>query len=275
MPLHADVLEMYDQHPINEAQVLAALERAGKDLNKLKPEDLYDYDQDHYGGLEAVDRLIVAAGIGAGSLALDVCCGLGGPARYVARKSGARVVGIDLNAGRSAGARRLSERVGLGGRVAFVRGNAMQLPFAPVRFDAIYAQEAFLHIPGKEALFAECRRVLKPGGKLAFTDWIGFPTLSEAARARLAEGLVAKRISSFEDYRALLRGAGFAAVETQDHSAEWREILRGRLELFRSMREDTVRLYGEERHRKYVSIYEFFVARIGAGDLGGGCMIAS
>ncbi|MBM3489656.1 MAG: methyltransferase domain-containing protein [Alphaproteobacteria bacterium] len=273
--MHADVLEMYDQHPINETQVLAALTRAGKDLEQLRPEDLYDFDQDHYGGLQAVDRLIAAVGIGAGSLVLDVCCGLGGPARYVAAKTGARVVGIDLNAGRSLGARRLSERVGLSRQVGFVRGNAMQLPFADRRFDAIYAQEAFLHIPDKEELFAECRRVLTAGGKLGFTDWIGFPGLSAAARARLAEGLVAKRISSFADYRALLQGAGFTRIDTEDRSTEWREILRQRLELFRSMREDTVRQFGEERHRKYVSIYEFFVARISAGDLGGGCLIAS
>ena len=86
----------YDEHPINEEQILAALRRAGRDPAALAPEDLYPYDQDHYGGLAAVDALAERTGLARGQRLLDVCCGLGGPARYLARKYGVDVVGIDL-----------------------------------------------------------------------------------------------------------------------------------------------------------------------------------
>jgi ubiquinone/menaquinone biosynthesis C-methylase UbiE len=268
--MQGSVEAFYDEHPINEAQILAALERAGRDLGHLAPEDLYAYDQDHYGGLAAVDALAERARLGAGVRLLDICCGLGGPARYVARKYGADVVGIDLNQGRAPGAARLTALVGLSQRARFVRGDATRLSFAEGSFDAAIAQEAFLHIVDKRALFAACRRVLRPGGTLAFTDWIAFADLSADDRRRLSEGIMANDIQSFDGYRALLAEAGFRDVKAEDLSTAWRDILRERLEMFRGMQADTVRLFGPERHARYIAAYEFFVERITAGALGGG-----
>lgn len=259
----------YDEHPINEAQILAALRREGRDPARLAPEDLYAHDQDHYGGLAAVDALAERAGVAAGVRLLDICCGLGGPARYLARKYGADVVGVDLNQGRAPAAARLTALVGLSARARFVRGDATRLPFADASFDAAIAQEAFLHIADKRALFAACRRVLRPGGRLAFTDWIAFADLRQDDRRRLAEGIMANDIQNFESYRALIEEAGFRDVEAEDLSTAWRDILRERLEMFRAMQADTVRLFGAERHARYIGAYEFFVERIAAGALGG------
>lgn len=268
--MRSGVETFYDEHPINEDQILAALRRAGRDLDALAPEDLYPFDQDHYGGLAAVDALADRAALAPGLRVLDVCCGLGGPARYVVRKRGVDVVGIDLNRGRAPAAARLTALVGLAASARFVRGDATKLPFAPRSFDAAIAQEAFLHIADKASLFAECRRVLRPGGRLAFTDWIAFPGLSASDRARLREGIMAQDIRTVDEYRAALAAAGFRDAEAEDLSSAWRDILRERLEMFRGMQEDTVRLFGAERHARYIAAYEFFVERIGAGALGGG-----
>ena len=87
------MVDFYERHPISEAQVLEALRRQGK-VGALAPPDLYEWDQDHYGGLAAVDALARRADIGWGSLVLDVCAGLGGPARFLAHRYGARVIGV-------------------------------------------------------------------------------------------------------------------------------------------------------------------------------------
>ena len=179
------------------------------------------------------------------------------------------MVGIELNGGRTLGARRLTEAVGLGGRVRFVRGDATRLPFADGVFDAALAQEAFLHIADKATLLGGCRRVLKSGGRFAFTDWIAFPGLDSAARQRLADGICATAIHGIAEYRGLLDRAGFADHAVEDLSPAWQDILRQRLEMFRAMQDDTVRLFGAERHRAYIGAYEFFVARIADGQLGG------
>ena len=79
------VSDFYDHHPINATRVLEALSRPG--LGRPGPvtaDDLFEFDQDHYGGLAAVDALARRAGIGSTSRVLDVCAGLGGPARFVA-----------------------------------------------------------------------------------------------------------------------------------------------------------------------------------------------
>ena len=263
------VLAFYDEHPINERQILAALERDGRDPDRLLPEHLYGHDQDHYGGLAAVDRLFDRLRLGPGQRLLDVCSGMGGPARYLAHERGVTCVGIDLNEGRTTGAGRLTRAVGLADRVAFVCGDATRLPFADAAFDAAKVQEAFLHIDVKPALIRGWARVVGPRGGFAFTDWIGFADLDAEARRRLAQGIVATAIHQVPEYVALLERAGLTDIEVEDLSPEWQEILRQRLEMFRGMEADTVRLFGADRHRAYVTAYEFFVARIGDGHLGG------
>src|SRR6267142_1195538 len=157
------VIDFYDRHPISEAQVLDAVRRArGGGDGALPADDLFPFDQDHYGGLGAVDALARRAGITATSRVLDVCAGLGGPARFLASRRGCRVVGVELHAGRATSAARLTRDVGLAPEVAVVRGDAAALPFRRHAFDVCLSQEGLLHIADKAAVLAECHRVLVP-----------------------------------------------------------------------------------------------------------------
>ncbi|HEU5319420.1 MAG TPA: methyltransferase domain-containing protein, partial [Methylomirabilota bacterium] len=241
-----NVVEFYDRHPISAAQVLAAARRQ-RGGAALRAEDLFPFDQDHYGGLAAVDALARLAGIGPHSRILDVCAGLGGPARFLASRRGCRVVALELNAGRAEGAARLSRLVGLGPSVRVVRGDAAALPFGAGRFDACLSQEALLHVADKAAVLQGAHRVLVPGGRLVFTDWIARPRLGDAARRRLQAWMAATTLQSLDGYRALLGRAGFTAVEAEDLSDEWRPLLQERLRMFRAMGPDTIARLGEAR----------------------------
>jgi SAM-dependent methyltransferase len=263
------VVDFYSRHPISEGQVMDALRRRGKDLGRLLPEDLYEFDQDHYGGLEAVLALARRAGIGAASRVLDVCAGLAGPARFIASRWGARVTGVDLNPDRAAGARRLTAAVGLADLVHVVRGDAQFLPFARESFTAVVSQEGLLHVPDKARALAECRRVLLPGGRIAFSDWIAMPRLGDGERRKLTEWMAAVTLQSLEGYRALLARAGFAVIEAEDLSGEWVGILKRRLEMYRALRTDTVARLGQARYDEYAQLYAFFVGLVEAGRLGG------
>jgi len=92
------VIDFYDRHPISEQHVLDAVRRA-RSVGPLAAEDLFAFDQDHYGGLAAVDVLARRAGITASSRVLDICAGLGGPARFLASRRRCRVVGVEPVAG--------------------------------------------------------------------------------------------------------------------------------------------------------------------------------
>jgi sarcosine/dimethylglycine N-methyltransferase len=264
-----DVDDFYDRHPISEASVRAALVRREAEGGRLGPEDLYEWDQDHYGGLAAVEALARRAGIGAGSRVLDVCAGLGGPARFLAHRLRAQVVAVDLHAGRCAGSARLTRLVHLGARVRAVRGDAQALPFTAGRFTAVVSQEGLLHIPDKGRVLAECARVLAPGGRIAFSDWIATSRLDDGERARLAEWMAAVSVESISGYRNRLARSGFAGIEAEDLSREWVGILRARLAAYRGRRAETVARLGQSRYDEYEQLSVFFLRLVEAGRLGG------
>lgn len=269
------VKEFYDGHPISESQVLAALaRRRGPAAGPLTADDLFEFDQDHYGGLAAVDALAHRAGIGAGSRVLDLCAGLGGPARFLASRRACAVVALELHAGRAAGAARLNRLV-RETRVTVVRGDATALPFAAGAFDACLSQEALLHIGDKRAALEECHRVLVRGGRLCFSDWVAGARLGDRERERLWDWMAATTIQTLDGYRALLGRAGFTAVESEDLSDDWRPLLRARLAMYRALRSDTIGRFGEQRYLEYDQLYAFFVGLVENGKLGGGRFTAT
>lgn len=263
------MVDFYDRHPINETQVLESARTRGAGHGRLSPEDLWQWDQDHYGGLEAVEALARRAAIGPGTAVLDVCAGLGGPARFLAHRFGAHVTGVDLTHSRCAAGARLTALVRLTPLVRLVRADAQVLPFRAGAFEAAVSQEGLLHVPDKGAVLAECARVLRPGARLAFTDWIARPRLTENERRRLSEWMAAVSLQSIDGYRRLLAQAGFGRVEAEDLSAEWIGILRERLRMYRGMREQTVARFGPARYDEYNQLYAFFVGLVEAGKLGG------
>jgi len=127
-------------------------------------------DQFHVGGLAATAELAELAGIRRGMAVLDAGSGLGGPSRYLAEVRGCNVVGVDLAPSFVAASQLLAERTGLNGRVSFEVGDLLALPFPNRRFDIVWTQHAVMNIRDREQVYREFRRVLKPGGTLAFHD---------------------------------------------------------------------------------------------------------
>lgn len=129
-------------------------------------------DQFHVRGLAATVELAELAGLQPGMAVLDAGCGLGGPARFLAKARGCTVTGVDLAPSFVAAARMLTDRVGQGSRVSFEVGNVLALPFPSGRFDAVWTQHVAMNICDRRGLYREFSRVLKPGGMLAFYDVI-------------------------------------------------------------------------------------------------------
>jgi ubiquinone/menaquinone biosynthesis C-methylase UbiE len=268
------VVRFYDSHPINERQILHDLERDGIRLDGLTEATLQHYDQDHFGGLDAVDILAEKAGIGQASHVLDVCSGMGGPARYLAHKFGCRVTGLDITESRHASAIRLTELVGLQHLVDFRLGNALAMPFADASFDVVIGQEAWVHVPDKERLIAECARVVRPGGMIAFTDILRGPQLEPESQERLRRAMAFASFETLDGYARLLAENGCTVLERDDLTARWAEILVQRLALYRSLRETTAARFGTDHFRKWDDTYAFFVGLFATGQLGGGRLVA-
>lgn len=263
------VKTFYDEHPINETEILEKLAKDGIARDAVTAEDLSRYDIDHYGGLEATDALVSALGIEPGARVLDLCSGMGGTSRYLAYKYGATVLGVDVTVSRVEGARHLTALVGLDDRIEYQVGDAANLDLAEDSVDFIVSQESFLHIVDRASLFAGCYRTLRPGGRIGFTDVICFDGLSNADRETFARYFASERLASIADYEALMTDAGFADIASADLSAPWRDILHDRLDMYRSLEKETVARFGQERFDTYIGMYEFFVGSIDAGTVGG------
>jgi len=150
--------------------ILQALQSQGHNLDQLKPEDLAPIDAFHIRGREASEELGQKAELKPGTQTLDLGCGLGGSARFLASHYGCQVTGIDLTPEYVELAQALSNRVGLEGKIKFVQGSALDLPFENETFDAVWTEHAQMNIPDKNQFYSEMKRVLKPEGKFIFHD---------------------------------------------------------------------------------------------------------
>ncbi len=268
------VVRFYDTHPINEDEILAKLAARGTVLDRLTQDELKDFDQDHYGGVQVVDALAQKAGIRREHHVLDVCSGMGGPARWIAHRIGCRVTGIDLTQSRVEAARRLTTRVGLEALVDFVQGDATAMPLPDAAFDVVMSQEAWLHIPDKAAVVGECARVAKPGGTIAFTDVVVRTGLTAAEEQRMAAEMHAPGLATASQYAGLLERNGCRIEVAEDLAEQWKGILVDRLAMYRSLRDTTIAKFGEARFLEYDSLYNFFVGLFTAGKLGGVRIVA-
>lgn len=268
------VIGFYDTHPINEDEILARVKAAGKDPESITEDDLKEFDQDHYGGIGAVDLLAEMAGISLHHHVLDVCSGMGGPARWIAHRIGCRVTGLDFTRSRVEGARRLTRRAGLGDLVDFIQGDATDMSLPDSRYDAVIGQEAWVHIADKSALIGECARVVKALGVIAFTDIVARTVLGDNEQARLATEMQFPRVDSAATYVRLLAEHRCSVESCEDLSEGWTAVLVGRLEMYRSLRETTVAKFGEQRYVEYDRAYSHFVSLFAAGRLGGVRVVA-
>ena len=273
-PHKSGVIHYYDTHPINEDEILAKLAERGISLDTLTEDQLKEFDQDHYGGIDVVDILAKRAGIEPEHHVLDVCSGMGGPARWIAQQIGCRVTGLDFTLSRVEAARRLTARVKLDQQVDFVYGDATAMPFSDPCFDVLISQEAWLHIPDKPKLISECARVVKSGGVIAFTDTVRLAPLSTEDEARVASGMCAPNLPPVEMYFKLLQTANCTIEYHEDLSVEWRDTLIKRLAMYRSLRDTTVAKFGEARFAEWDCIYSHYVGLFVAGKLGGARIVA-
>jgi ubiquinone/menaquinone biosynthesis C-methylase UbiE len=263
-------IDFYERHPISCDIILTRLSTSRGHLDDLHPEELFAHDQDHYGGLSANDALAERAHIGEGTRVADFCAGLGGPSRYFAHRYGAYVTGIELTPSRVRGAQELTRRVGLQQKVRLIEGDVTRVPLPDASVDVVISQEALLHVPDKPRALKEAWRILKPGGRLAFTDWVAHRPLSDADKALMWDGMAVTDLYDLSAYTRLVGEAGFIASPAEDLTREWGEILKVRLAMYQSLRKETQAAGTPAGHDAFYESYVRFVELVKTAILGGG-----
>ena len=200
------------------ARILEGLEANGADPNHLRPEDLAPVDEFHIGGRTATEYAVAKMSLRGDGHVLDVGCGIGGAARYIAAQVGCRVSGIDLTPEYIEVARALTERTGLGDKVDFEVASALAMPFEDQAFDAAITLHVAMNIRDRESLYGEIARVTKPGAILCIYDVMRKSDEALAFPVPWAESNQTSHLTTPEETRALLGGAGFEVHDVEDRT---------------------------------------------------------
>jgi ubiquinone/menaquinone biosynthesis C-methylase UbiE len=213
------IVAQHYTHGSLEAALLDGLRRSGKNADRIDPDDLAPGDEFHIGGRQATVEFADQLGLRPGLELLDIGSGIGGPARYFAHHRQCRVTGIDLTDEYVRVASALSERAGLAGNLKFVQGSALVLPFPPASFDGAYMLHVGMNIGDKATLFAQVKRALKPGGVFGVYDVMRTAPGDLAFPVPWARTAESSFVAATDDYRRLLREAGFAVQKERERRA--------------------------------------------------------
>ena len=152
------------------ARIMEAMQAAGINPDTVTIEQLAPVDHFHARGFPATVDLADALPIRAGDRLVDIGCGLGGPARYLAKRFQCRVDGIDITAPFVEAANKLSALVGMDDVVVCRHGYGQKLPYGDQEFDGGYTQHVTMNVPDRDVFFGEAYRVLRPGAVFALTE---------------------------------------------------------------------------------------------------------
>ena len=206
-----------------------------------------------------------------GARVLDIGCGIGGIDLLLAERFGAgHVLGIDVEADNIERARRRAAAKGLADRVGYRLVEPGPLPFEEARFDLVFSKDAIIHIPDKEALFADVFRILAPGGIFIASDWLRVddgPPSPAMVRYIESEGL-SFAMASPARYRRALALAGFGSIEIADRNAWYAGLAREELAgLAGPLRGRLVELVGESEAERQIRVWQTMLAVLDKGEL--------
>lgn len=213
------------------ALILSALEKASKSLDKLTVEDLAPVDHFHARGFPATVELGDRLPIQSGYHILDIGCGLGGPARYLAQRFHCSVSGIDITPPFVVAANKLTTLLGMEDRVTIEHGDAYRLPYADAVFDGAYTQHVTMNVADRPRFFAEAWRVLKPGAFFALTEHGLGPAGNPHYPLPWSEDGSGAYLASPSETRAFMESAGFVDIAVEDTGAKYLAAYKKAMEL--------------------------------------------
>jgi ubiquinone/menaquinone biosynthesis C-methylase UbiE len=175
-------------------------------------------EQIHMGGLQSSADLAERAGIGAGASGVDLCCCSGAGMRFLVRfRNVAHMHGVDATPTVVERGRRRCDDEGLAGQITFTLADACQSGLPGASFDFAWGEDAWCYVVDKAGLIAEAVRLVRPGGTVAFTDWVeGEAGLSDAEAERFLRFMKFPNVEDLAGYHDLLAANGCDVLAAHD-----------------------------------------------------------
>jgi 2-polyprenyl-3-methyl-5-hydroxy-6-metoxy-1,4-benzoquinol methylase len=209
-----------------------------------------DIGQNSWLTADEQDRFLLWLNLSPGKKVLDVACGAGGPALRIAAAKGCSVVGVDIHQEAIKTANSLAFQRGLQDRAEFRTVDAtVVLPFPDGTFDAVTCIDAINHFPGRELVLAEWVRLLKPGGRLLFTDPITVtgPLTNAEVAIRSSTGFYLFVPHGFDE--RLIAQSGLRLLACEDVTSNMAKIAESRHAARASRSADLMTIEGAEEYQ--------------------------
>ena len=202
-------------------------------------------------------------GLSADSHLLDLCSGIGGPARFFAKTYGCKVTGIDLSEFNHRTAQERTREAGLEHLVSFVHGDALEIPFPEESFTHVFGCEAWCYFPDKVRVYKAGYRALKPGGVIAFLE----AACDTSVRLNTEQFLAPVRYESSARYTSMLHAAGFEAVQHYDTTElAFKDVASSMYRLI-TKKDRIIASVGAESYFTLLEIWAEFLAYFSEGKL--------
>jgi SAM-dependent methyltransferase len=252
--------ERSENAPIDNSEVVNA---AYDDL-LLKCFDILER-QDFYGvvAIQGVSVFAEQLALGPNSHVLDIGSGIGGPARYFAKRYGCRVTGIDLSEFNHRIAVERSREAGLDHLVKFFHGDAMTVSLVDASFTHVFGCETLCYFPDKSRVYELARLVLKPGGMLAFLE----AACDVPVRLRTEDYIGPVRYESAARYSEMLKRSGFQEIQSHDTTSLALHDVANSLYRLLTRKEQVVATAGEDVYFPLLEIWAEFLAYFTEGKL--------
>lgn len=206
---------------------------------------------------------------------LDIGCGIGGSAFYMAKNFGVQVYGIDLSTNmiNIANDLRLEEPAAVQHSCQFYVEDATLMPYPKGFYDMVYSRDTILHIKDKKSLFAQFFESLKPGGKVVISDYCH----GDKKHGQQFLDYVKSRgyhLHTVPEYGKILESVGFVDVQAIDHTQYFIEILRDEVDKFSAKKSAIVEEFSEKDFDYIVKGWNDKIKRCTDGDQAWGYFVA-
>ena len=251
-------------------RVYNELKELGKEIEgDLSINELSSFDQLHYHGTESIDFAIEKLGINSNSRVLEIGSGIGGPSRYIAKTTGAKVTALELQEDHHLVGIDLTKRCGLENNVEHLCGDFLNMKLPDEKYDAVLSWLALYHIPNRDDLLESCIKILKPNGYFFTEDFAFHNPFNNEEKSELSKDFFANYIVSYDDYASDLIKAGLKGIVSEDMTKSWSDFTKSRHKAYEDNIARHTRVHNEAVVENMLYFYNFAMRYLDGGKLGG------
>ena len=200
----------------------------GKLKRQPTVEELSDFDHLHYNGISTVEKAISKTNINAKSIVLDIGSGIGGPARYIASKTKAKIYAVEIQSELNNIGLALTNDYKLKKYIKHLKADILEYDFSEKYFDNIVSWLALYHIPERPKLLKKLYSLLKKDGYFYTEDFFLNSSIKEKDKKILSQSFHANHLVEYEIYLKELKDSGFKILEVTDLSKDWKQFTQKR-----------------------------------------------